>query len=164
MNFKFLLEMSPSKIFLTLMGLLFIPGMLYLLNVYTYTVFKILSMLDGALFFIWLYTVGDYLFQKLPKGISMNINLFKVAITLSLFLLLFWSIYHNLISILALTLIAAYSTYFVSRSICTIEKNRKVDFSEYAGTFISIWIFPLGIWFIQPRVQKIIFANDERKV
>jgi hypothetical protein len=36
----------------------------------------------------------------------------------------------------------------------TIELQREVTFSDFAGEFFLIWFYPVGIWIIQPKVNK----------
>ena len=51
-----------------------------------------------------------------------------------------------------------YSWYFVSKSVALAENQRPVSFADYAGYFFAIWIFPIGVWIIQPRVNQL-YAN-----
>jgi hydrogenase maturation factor len=37
--------------------------------------------------------------------------------------------------------------------------GRTVSFYDYAGPFFLWWFFPLGIWFVQPRINRL-FANS----
>lgn len=53
-----------------------------------------------------------------------------------------------------------YVIYFCAKSIKSIEENRVVTFSDCVGEFFLILFFPIGIWFIQPRINTIV----ERRV
>jgi len=48
-----------------------------------------------------------------------------------------------------------YCLYFISKSLKAVELQRDVTFNDYAGEFFLIWFFPIGIWFIQPRINKL---------
>ncbi len=48
-----------------------------------------------------------------------------------------------------------YDLYFVSKSLALAETSRPVSFYDYAGPFFLIWFFPIGIWFTQPRVNRL---------
>lgn len=48
-----------------------------------------------------------------------------------------------------------YCLYFVSKTFKTAELQRKVSFSDFAGEFFLIWFFPIGIWIVQPKINKI---------
>ena len=49
-----------------------------------------------------------------------------------------------------------YSLYFVAKTYKTVELQRQVSFSDFAGEFFMIWFYPIGIWIIQPKLNKII--------
>jgi hypothetical protein len=53
-----------------------------------------------------------------------------------------------------------YSLYFIAKSLKVAEGQRAVLFSDFAGEFFLIWFFPIGVWIIQPRINKL-FAKDE---
>lgn len=48
-----------------------------------------------------------------------------------------------------------YCLYFVAKTIKTAELQRETAFSDFVGEFFLIWFFPIGIWFIQPRVNQL---------
>jgi hypothetical protein len=48
-----------------------------------------------------------------------------------------------------------YCLYFVSKTIKTAELQREVSFSDYAGEFFMLWFYPIGVWFIQPKVNEL---------
>lgn len=119
--------------------------------------------------------IGRRLFHLLPapkhsKLIIFNTHLF--CFTFCLFALMFIiendleinRENHQLLSwalpvIASLQLIAAcnilYVTCFLAKSISTIEHQRKMRFSDYAGTFFLLLNFPIGIWWVYPRIRKI---------
>jgi|HubBroStandDraft_2_1064218.scaffolds.fasta_scaffold26755_3 hypothetical protein len=47
-----------------------------------------------------------------------------------------------------------YLLYFVSKSLVLAETCKPASFNDYAGPFFLIWFFPIGIWFIQPRINR----------
>ena len=53
-----------------------------------------------------------------------------------------------------------YTLYFVSKTFKTIELQRKVEFSDFAGEFLMLWFYPIGIWIIQPKINKMIEKNN----
>ncbi len=52
-----------------------------------------------------------------------------------------------------------HSFYFIAKSLKLVEGQRAVVFSDFAGEFLLIWCFPVGIWIIQPRINRL-FAED----
>ena|SRR5215472_7975100 len=56
---------------------------------------------------------------------------------------------------LACTVCLFYLMYFVSRSLVLAETGKPVSFYEYAGAFFLLWFFPIGVWFVQPKVNRL---------
>lgn len=137
----------------------------------------------GSLF-AWQWSVGVGLQKKLPEGVTMRVGVFKTfliiplcyfALVISLMLYLFNSISTapgeppfmpgpgfficialfiplHLFSIFCLF----YNMVFVAKTIKTVELQREVTFSDYALEFVLTWFLPVGIWFLQPRINKIV--------
>ena len=49
-----------------------------------------------------------------------------------------------------------YCLYFVAKTFKTVELQREVSFSDFAGEFFLFWFFPIGIWIVQPKINKMI--------
>ena len=49
-----------------------------------------------------------------------------------------------------------YSLYFVAKTFKTVELQREVKFSDFTGEFFMIWFYPIGIWIVQPKINKMI--------
>ena len=45
-----------------------------------------------------------------------------------------------------------YLLYFVSKTLVLAETSKPPSFYDYAEPFFLIWFFPMGLWFIQPRI------------
>jgi len=48
-----------------------------------------------------------------------------------------------------------YDIYFVSQNLAMVETGKEVTFYDYAGRFFLMWFFPIGVWYIQPRVNRL---------
>ena len=48
-----------------------------------------------------------------------------------------------------------FNLHFVSKSLALAEMQRPLSFYDYAGPFFLLWFFPIGIWFIQPRINRL---------
>lgn len=48
-----------------------------------------------------------------------------------------------------------YSFYVTAKTLRSVELGRKVVFSDYAGEFFLLWFHLIGIWIIQPRINKL---------
>lgn len=46
--------------------------------------------------------------------------------------------------------------YFIAKTIRVAETQQNATFSDFAGDFFLTWFFPVGIWFLQPRINKLI--------
>ena len=56
---------------------------------------------------------------------------------------------------LACTVCLFYLLYFVSRNLVLAETGKPASFYEYAGAFFLLWFFPVGVWFVQPKVNRL---------
>jgi hypothetical protein len=129
----------------------------------------ITGLLFDVIFFGWLYTLGANLNKRLPNKIKMNLILFKWFIVILIIYVVFYGMFisnfwlnkctYSIASILPFQFLAMfcmlYCFYFVAKSLKTVELQRPVTFNDYAGEFFLIMLFIIGIWFIQPRINKI---------
>ncbi|MEJ2004976.1 MAG: hypothetical protein P8X57_08460 [Cyclobacteriaceae bacterium] len=49
-----------------------------------------------------------------------------------------------------------YTLYYNAVTLRSIELNREPDMTEYAVEMILFWIWPIGIWILQPRINAIL--------
>lgn len=49
-----------------------------------------------------------------------------------------------------------YSLAFTANRLVTFQRNENVGFVEYRGQFFMFWFFPLGVWFVQPKVNNLL--------
>ncbi len=54
-----------------------------------------------------------------------------------------------------------YVMYFVSKSLALAEAHKPVSIYDYAGAFFLVWFFLVGVWIIQPRINRLFAANRE---
>ena len=47
-----------------------------------------------------------------------------------------------------------YLMYKAARTIKTVEFEKKVTFADFAGDFFLLWFSPIGIWILQPKINK----------
>lgn len=137
--------------------------------------FPIMMILFFGLFFGWFYAIGTNLHKKLPATATMNLNKFKIFLFIPLVYMLFLCLFmvgmFSNISfggqpnpaifavIVPLHLFSmfciVYCLYFNAKALKTVEWQKPVTFSDFAGEFFLIWFFPIGIWIIQPRLNKL---------
>jgi hypothetical protein len=57
---------------------------------------------------------------------------------------------------------AFYCNYFVSKELRAVEVQQRVRASDYIGDFLMFIILIIGIWFIQPRINRVFgYSKDE---
>jgi hypothetical protein len=103
------------------------------------TKFKWLFFIPVACMLFFYPFAHFVLFNKVSNGIEPNIGIFAVIIPLWLFSMfcMFFCIYFN------------------AKSLKTVELQREVTFRDYVIEFFLFWFFPIGVWFIQPKINKI---------
>lgn len=148
-----------------------------------YVVFiPLISIFFMAVFYGWMWSIGVGLQRKLLEELKMNVRFFKLAIFIPFIylILIFGSLGFGLglgvdvleqnVNLVGTALVfiipmhlftvfcAFYQLYFVSKTIKTAELQRSVVFGDYIGEFFLIWFFPVGIWFIQPKINQLAAA------
>ena len=54
-----------------------------------------------------------------------------------------------------------YCFYFSAKMIKSCRLKREAQFSEYIGYFFLVWLFPIGVWFIQPQLNRLVRVDLE---
>lgn len=127
----------------------------------------------NLLFFIliigWLYSVGVTANRLLTKEIQINDTFFKlnIAYFLGYIVVLFFNL-GSLQSILFdessfavifsiyFTFAVFYCFYFPSKVLVMCEIKRNVNFENHRREFFLLIIFFIGIWILQPRINKLV--------
>lgn len=143
--------------------------------------FPVIMILFMAVLFGWLWSVAIGLQKKVPGNVTMKVKKFKVfffipLIYMLIFMMVFSVSMNGFLSshaeprfaligglfavIFPLHLFAMfcifYSLYFVAKTFKTVELQREVNFADFAGEFFLIWFYPIGIWIVQPKINKMI--------
>jgi hypothetical protein len=113
----------------------------------------------------WLGAMGSFLNSIVKPELQMDERFFRFSLVypviyMPIFFPLLLSdilLSKNFIWPLHLACMAClfYLLYFVSRCFGLVEKEKPVSFYDYAGPFFLLWFFPLGIWIIQPKVNRL---------
>lgn len=113
---------------------------------------------------IWLLSVGLALQEKLPYSLNISTRWFKFFLIYVFLYIVITDLFvdKELTYLIPFHLFAMYgifyALYFVSKSLVTVEEKQALRFDRYIGTLFLFWFFPIGIWFVQPRVRKILKA------
>ena len=129
----------------------------------------ITSVIAGATVLTWLYSVVVYGTEKAEqRGVfySLNLKFFKLNLIVLIFLFLgLTSVSHYgfhvpKLIIQACTLYTVFGTFYsmaaAAKSITSLTQDRDVPFKDYFLVFIMILFFLVGVWVIQPKVNKLI--------
>jgi hypothetical protein len=145
------------------------------LGVYLKTIPLVMIPFIGVLF-AWIWTISIRLQNRLPENVIMKTEKFKVAFMVWIFYFIFFILFINAKSnlldetvvpidssllwlfipfqVLFLYFIL-YCFYFAAKTLKSVELQRPVKSGECIGDMLGFCIYPIGIWFIQPRVNKI---------
>ena len=149
-----------------------------------FLLFPLVTLLCMAVYLGWIYTLGTQLVKKLPPGVRMNIGVFKILLAIPAIYITSIAVMIGFLPempalasdedamktiqlILPLHLFSMfcmfYSIYFNAKALRSAELKRKVSFSDFTGEFFLFWFFPVGIWLLQPRINKLFEAAPERE-
>jgi hypothetical protein len=140
----------------------------------------IITIVCAFVLFAWLWSIAIGLQSKIPVEVKMNVRKFKMLLLFTLVYLLFFSIYmaslFNSIGLVRINSVETmfgmfwiilplhffcmfcmlYCLYFVAKTFKSVELQREVVFSDFAVEFFLFWFFPIGIWIVQPKINKMI--------
>lgn len=152
------------------------------INVFKYfQFFPVLMAIFTAAFFAWYWSVAIGLQKKIPQGVKMNVLRFKIfffipLIYIILILLLISTKFTGMLShaatpdlmkagglvvlILPLHLLSMFgifhSLFFIAKTVKTAELQREVKFEDFASEFFLLWFYPIGLWIVQPKINKLV--------
>jgi hypothetical protein len=143
--------------------------------------FPIMMIIFTGVFFGWFWSVAVGLQIKVPEDVKMKVKKFKIFFFIPMVYLLFVTLFMGvqlnglmtngtepsvgLIGVLVAVIVPLhlfsmfcifYSLYFVAKTFKTVELQREVNFSDFAGEFFLFWFYPIGIWIVQPKINKMI--------
>lgn len=137
--------------------------------------FPVMMILIVTFYFGWFYTLGTNLYKKIPQARMMNLVRFKTFMFIPVVYILVICVFmivmmsnsetnRDLNPIIFLIVFPLhlfsmfcifYSLYFNAKALKIAEWQRPVTFSDYAGEFFLMWFLPVGIWILQPRINKL---------
>jgi hypothetical protein len=132
-----------------------------------------ITAFDALCFVGWLWAMGAFLNSIAPPSLRLKTGFWEysliypvayVCVAAPFFLNPSASIFAIIIPLHFLALFCLfYDLRFASKCLVLAETGKPASFYEYAGPFFLIWFFPLGIWFIQPRINRL-YANRRNAV
>lgn len=124
-------------------------------------------------FSTWFWAVGHNLFKKSNASQKLELLMFKVSLFIPAFLILFaliivgtYFITPDKLAYIPLNIILnrlqilyvfsfLYCAHFVAKYLKSVENNRISHFGESIPVFLLLWIYPIGIFPVQNRINKI---------
>ncbi len=175
---KFLLRLKHWQLFLLTWG---VP---IAINIYSFVDPTILFELFPAMMFVfivmvfgWIWAVSTVLHKQLPPGVNLNLRQFQLMFAIPIVYCLFilgWINIANftgdygtgysagvtftiLIIVMHLISIACIllGVRFAAKTLKSIELGRLAKFGDYGAEFFLIWFSPIGIWILQPRLNRL---------
>ena len=158
----------PFILHILLMGLSTSNGSNILLSLGAFV-----TLISILIYFLWIWTLGIELNKFVDVRIRKKTTLFKLGLLFCVIVsgLFFYEIFQSINQVssdgtlpftilidLIFILVSLYCIYFVAKNLIMAEKQEKDDTNNFIGPFFMIWVFPFGIWKIQPRILKL-FQN-----
>lgn len=130
-----------------------------------------LSVITLIFFFSWIIVIGIYLnnIPNNPHHFRAPILIFAVLCSMIGYIKLnidrleqeglFTQNFFSMLLPLFVFFGIFYTFYNVPKSLKSIELGREAVFSEWIIDAFLLFTFPIGVWFIQPRLNKILLMN-----
>lgn len=119
----------------------------------------------GFLLFGWLWAIASACSKAMPSELysspkPMQFLLIYALLYMGYFGIVFGSltmpqVYIFIPHLLAMAAIF-YSLGFTAKQLTKLEQGKNVSFFSYSGPFFLFWFFPLGVWFVQPKVNELL--------
>ena len=132
----------------------------------------ILKMIGISLYFLYPFLIGLFLYDYLPNTIRLNHNFFLINsfIWISTYLIIIilsdgkGMTFNGLAAIPMFYVLFAFLHYlsFPVKTLKSIEIEKKARFGDYIVDFFLILFLPIGIWFLQPRINKILEPKEKK--
>ena len=139
--------------------------------------FFMVVMFALAIPILWMQAVGLTSNERLPIELKRKSIFFRVAglVPFAYVLILFingfpkppsvngtlqiWVVPMHLFTMFCFL----YMLWFSSKQLGTLKKESETDFTDYAGLFFLMWFYPIGVWFVQPVVNKLLQGDNSPK-
>ncbi|HTA28506.1 MAG TPA: hypothetical protein VK809_11995 [Bacteroidia bacterium] len=147
------------------------PGVISLKIVYSFMRFFQLFIGIG-----WPWAISVNLYKVLPTDLKgMRIQIFKTVLSIYLLALIIehtlftmnnaHSLFHPLSYLLLyaaiILVLHIYFAQFIAKELTSIELQRATTWGDYSGTFFLLLFGPIGIWWIQPKINKLFTEETE---
>ena len=135
------------------------------------TLLGVLTALSLFWFLAWFWSMGSFLTSIAPPELRPNTGLFRFGVIYpALYGLAILPFFPSILPgwfviILPLHFLAMFCIFydlnFVAKNLVLVETGRVPPFYDYAGPFFLLWFFPVGVWFTQPRINRLYEQNAQ---
>ena len=167
---KFFIKLKAWQLFMLLFAPMVLP-VIFVASGPSGTLFGITWLILMFIVIGWLYSVGSTSNKLLPVHLQKNTFIYKTGYSVpfiyGILLTLFffptvndagvqqppaWMLPLHLLSMLGMF----YGLYFTAKQFTALKNNAPVKFLDYSGPFFLMWFFPVGLWFLQPIINKLL--------
>ncbi len=131
-----------------------------------------INLIGIAVFLIWSFLLTNELIKIVPKEFNLKTKFYYFN-AIFFFAIYFTAMILNrgndakfsgIYALIGLYIVYAFlqSFGFAGRIIKSMELNRKSKKRESIGYFFLLIFFPIGIWFLQPKINKLINGTSEQ--
>ena len=120
--------------------------------------------------FLWMFSIGNWSNRRLPEARRLNPLPFAAGLVvpivyLVMYIFLYipqladgaparpplWLLPMHMLSLAGIF----YGIWYTARQLKSLQENEEADFLIFSSTFFLLFIFPLGVWLIQPGVNEL---------
>ena len=175
------LRMKHWQLFVLLVALPLAVEFVMMVSLILFRNFSVIGMVFPALmiiclgtYFGWMYSLGINLHRRLPASVGMSLTAFRLffftPVVYILTICAYVGVAFSIVSppdranpFIILLIIPVhlfcmfcifYCLYFVAKAIKAVELQRPVYAGDYIGEFFLLWFYFVGVWFIQPKINK----------
>jgi len=140
----------------------------------------VVHLMDSMLivFSVWAFFIGEKLLFECQKFFKISVKKYNLYILIIITIAVFISLISilqgfiktfseiELVAFLLFFIVIAFSfsfinvLYLIAKCIVSLEIKKEALFSQFSGTFVQMIFFPLTIWFIYIRIQKILITHN----
>lgn len=133
----------------------------------------VLSTLPLALLiFGWVWSIGVECNRRLPPELRKSPALFTFGYVFALLYSFVAPGYFLNPPLPALIMVAHfaslvfifYGLWFSASQFMTLRRKERVSAVDVLGPFFGMWFFPIGVWFIQPRLNRLVIECSKKEL
>ncbi len=160
----FFLKMKSWQLFSLFMILLVVTPEIVASSDFPEKSFAILNFIFVSLYLGWIWAAIHGARKQLPEEIMrsspLGVDISIIYIICYMISLIFMSEDASVSSWLILLHLLAvgflfYLFFYAAKTITQINLSEEVSFGEYLPIAFAFWFFPIGVWFIQPKLNRI---------